>query len=461
MEETKMSGKNQKIDMCHGPLLSGIIAFSLPLMLSGCLQLLFNAADVIVVGRYAGNESLAAVGSTSSLTNLLVNLFIGLSIGTNVTVGHTLGSKDEKGTRDNVHTAITVSLISGVLLIGVGFFFTRPLLIWMGAPYDVLDKAALYLKIIFIGMPATMVYNFGSAILRASGDTKKPLYFLSAAGVVNVLLNLFFVIVLHMDVAGVALATIIAQCISAVLILICLCRMEGPCRLNIRKLYINPLRLRRMMRIGLPAGIQSSLFSFSNVLIQSSINSFGSVVVAGNSAGMSIEQFVYISMNAVHQAAVSFTSQNTGAGKPERINRILFSCLGLVTVVGLLMGLGVNLLARPLLSIYSPDAAVIEAGRTRLLWICAPYFLCGVMEIVMGIMRGLGYAFTPMIVSLSGACLFRVVWLATAFAWVPTQNMLLLSYPVSWILTTLIHGLTYLYARRHHDLFQKAALKCI
>lgn len=453
-----MSGKSHKIDMCNGPLLPGIIAFSLPLMLSGCLQLLFNAADVIVVGRFAGNESLAAVGSTSSLTNLLVNLFIGLSIGTNVTVGHTLGSGDEKGTQDNVHTAITISMISGILLIGVGMLFTRPLLIRMGAPLDVLDKAALYLKIIFIGMPATMVYNFGSAILRAAGDTRKPLYFLSVAGVVNVVLNLFFVITLHMDVAGVALATIIAQCISAVLILLCLCRMEGPCRLNIRKLYIHPLRLRRMMQIGLPAGIQGSLFSFSNVLIQSSINSFGSIVVAGNSAAMSIEQFVYISMNAVHQAAVSFTSQNTGARKADRINRILFSGLGLVTVIGLIMGVGVNLLGEPLLGIYSADSAVIAAGRTRLLWISAPYFLCGVMEVVMGIMRGLGYALTPMVVSLSGACLFRILWLATIFAWMPTQNILLLSYPVSWILTTLIHALTYLYARKHHPLFQKQAL---
>ncbi len=450
-----MFGKSHKIDMCNGPIMPGIIAFSLPLMLSGCLQLLFNAADVIVVGRFAGNESLAAVGSTSSLTNLLINLFIGLSIGANVTVGHTLGSGDEKGTQDNVHTAVTISLISGVMLIGIGVLFSRPLLVRMDAPSDVLDKAALYLKIIFIGMPANMAYNFGSAILRAAGDTRRPLYFLSAAGVVNVILNLFFVIVLHMDVAGVALATIIAQCISAVLILICLCRMDGPCHLNMKKLYIQPNRLRRMMQIGLPAGIQGSLFSFSNVLIQSSINSFGSVVVAGNSAAASIEQFVYISMNAVHQAVVSFTSQNTGAGRPERIQKILFSGLGLVTVVGLIMGISVNLLGTPLLSIYSPDPAVIEAGKTRLLWISVPYFLCGVMEIVMGIMRGLGYAITPMIVSLSGVCLFRIVWLATAFVWVPTQSMLLLSYPVSWILTTLIHTLTYLYACRHHSLFRQ------
>ncbi len=450
-----MSGKSHNIDMCNGPVLPGIIAFSLPLMLSGCLQLLFNAADVIVVGRFAGKESLAAVGSTSSLTNLLVNLFIGLSIGANVAVGHTLGSDDKQGTKDNVHTAVTISLISGVVLVGIGLLFTRPLLVLMGAPSDVLDKAALYLKIIFIGMPATMAYNFGSAILRATGDTKRPLYFLSVAGVVNVILNLFFVIVLHMDVAGVALATIIAQCISAALILLCLCHIDGPCRLDIKKLYISPDRLSRMMQIGLPAGIQGSLFSFSNVLIQSSINSFGSVVVAGSSAGASIEQFVYISMNAVHQATVSFTSQNTGARKPERINQILFSGLGLVTVIGLILGIGVNLLGTPLLSIYSSDPAVIAAGSIRLLWISAPYFLCGIMEVIMGIMRGLGYAITPMVVSLSGACLFRIFWLATIFAWFPTQSVLYLSYPVSWILTTLIHLLTYLlYARKRHALFR-------
>ncbi len=451
-----MSRESYKLDMCNGPVLPKVIAFSLPLMLSGCLQLLFNAADVIVVGRFAGKESLAAVGSTSSLTNLLINLFIGLSIGTNVVVGHTLGSGDEKGTRDNVHTAVSISILSGLALILIGILFTRPLLVLMGAPDDVLDKAAVYLKIIFIGMPATMVYNFGSAILRATGDTKRPLYFLSAAGIVNVVLNLFFVIRLHMDVAGVALATILAQCISAVLILACLCRTDGPCHLDIRKLYIHPGRLRRMMAIGLPAGIQGSLFSFSNVLIQSSINSFGSAVIAGNSAGASIEQFVYISMNAVHQATVSFTSQNNGAGKPERINQILFSCLGLTTVIGLIMGIGVNLFSIPLLTIYSPDPAVIAAGQTRLLWISLPYFLCGVMEVVMGIMRGLGYAITPMVVSLSGACLFRVLWLTTIFAWFPTQHILLLSYPVSWILTTLIHLLTYLYARRHHPLFRLA-----
>ncbi len=450
-----MSKDSYKIDMCNGPVLPKVIAFSLPLMLSSCLQLLFNAADVIVVGRFAGNSSLAAVGSTTTIINLLTNLFIGFSIGANVNVALTLGNGDDKGTRDNVHTAVSVSLISGIALVIIGVLTARPFLTWMGTPDDVIGKATLYLTIIFIGMPSNMAYNFGSSILRAMGDTKRPLYFLSAAGVLNIILNLIFVILFRMDVAGVALATILSETLSAVLILGCLCKTKGACHLNIRKLYIHPTQLKRMLRIGLPAGIQAALFSFSNVLIQSSINSFGSVVMAGSSAAASIENFVYISMNAVHQAMVSFVSQNNGAGKAERINKILFSCLFLVTIVGIVMGGGVNLLSVPLLSIYSSDPAVIAAGQTRLFWISAPYFLCGVMEVIMGVMRGLGYAITPMLVALSGACLFRIIWLQTIFAWHPTQEVLYLSYATSWILTSFIHLMTYLYARRHHPLFVK------
>ena len=342
-----MSKESCKMDMCNGPVLQKVIAFSLPLMLSSCLQLLFNAADVIVVGRFAGSTSLAAVGSTTELLSLLTTLFIGFSIGANVNVARTLGNQDDQGTKDGIHTAVSVSILSGSAMILLGFLFGRPMLQWMGTPADVIDKASLYLMIIFIGMPSNMAYNFGSAILRAMGDTKRPLYFLSAAGVLNVVLNLIFVIVLHMDVAGVALATILSETLSAVLILNCLCRTDGPCHLNIRKLYIQKDQLIRMLRIGLPAGIQSGMFSFSNVLIQSSINSFGSVVMAGSSASASIENFVYISMNGVHQATVSFVSQNNGAGKPERINKILFSCLGLVTVTGILMGGTANLFSLP------------------------------------------------------------------------------------------------------------------
>lgn len=450
-----MSKDSYKIDMCNGPVLPKVIAFSLPLMLSSCLQLLFNAADVIVVGRFAGSSSLAAVGSTTTIINLLTNLFIGFSIGANVNVARTIGNQDEQGTQDNVHTAVSVSLISGIALVIIGVLTARPFLTWMGTPDDVIGKATLYLTIIFIGMPSNMAYNFGSSILRAMGDTKRPLYFLSAAGVLNIILNLIFVILFRMDVAGVALATILSETLSAVLILSCLCKTKGSCHLNIRKLYIHPTQLKRMLRIGLPAGIQAALFSFSNVLIQSSINSFGSVVMAGSSAAASIENFVYISMNAVHQAMVSFVSQNNGAGKAERINKILFSCLFLVTIVGIVMGGGVNLLSVPLLSIYSSDPAVIAAGQTRLFWISAPYFLCGVMEVIMGVMRGLGYAITPMLVALSGACLFRIIWLQTIFAWHPTQEVLYLSYATSWILTSFIHLMTYLYARRHHPLFVK------
>ena len=448
-----MSKESCKMDMCNGPVLQKVIAFSLPLMLSSCLQLLFNAADVIVVGRFAGSTSLAAVGSTTELLSLLTTLFIGFSIGANVNVARTLGNQDDQGTKDGVHTAISVSILSGSAMILLGFLFGRPMLQWMGTPADVIDKASLYLMIIFIGMPSNMAYNFGSAILRAMGDTKRPLYFLSAAGVLNVVLNLIFVIVLHMDVAGVALATILSETLSAVLILNCLCRTDGPCHLNIRKLYIQKDQLFRMLRIGLPAGIQSGMFSFSNVLIQSSINSFGSVVMAGSSASASIENFVYISMNGVHQATVSFVSQNNGAGKPERINKILFSCLGLVTVTGILMGGTANLFSRQLLSIYSTDPAVIFAGQIRMFWIAMPYFLCGIMEVVMGVMRGLGYAITPMLVAVSGACLYRIIWLATIFTWFPTQQVLYLCYATSWILTTLIHTITYLYARKHHPLF--------
>ncbi|MCD8097792.1 MAG: MATE family efflux transporter [Lachnospiraceae bacterium] len=422
-------------------------------MLSSWLQLLFNAADVIVVGRFAESESLAAVGSTSSLVNLLTNLFIGLSIGANVMTALTLGSGDREGTKDNVHTAISLSLLSGAALVVIGLLFTRPLLVWMDTPDDVLEKAALYLKIIFIGMPANMAYNFGSAILRSTGETRKPLYYLSAAGVLNIALNLFFVIALHMDVAGVALATVLSESLSAVLILRFLCTTDEPCRLDIRRLYIQPARLRRMLHIGLPAGIQSSLFSFSNVLIQSAINSFGSAVVAGSSAAATIENFVYMATNSIHQATVSFTSQNVGAKKPERIGRILHCSLGCVTVLGLTLGILVNLFSVPLLSAYSTEPDVIAAGQICLLWVVTPYFLCGVMETVMGVMRGLGYAIAPMLAALSGACLFRIVWLVTIFAWFPTQQVLYLSYLFSWILTSFIHYMTYRYARRHHPIF--------
>ena len=449
----RRQSKGYEIDMCNGTLANKILLFALPLMASSLLQLLFNAADVVVVGQFCGKASLAAVGSNTALINLLVNLFVGLSVGANVVVAQDLGAGRKAEANRAVHTSILLAMISGVVLMIFGVIMARQMLEWMSSPENVIGLASVYLRIYFIGMPATMVYNFGSAILRAKGDTQRPLYFLLAAGVLNVVLNLFFVIVCRLDVAGVAMATSISQYVSAWLILRCLMREHGALHLNLHRMHLNKRVIGRIFQVGLPAGFQGVIFSLSNVVIQSSINSFGSVVMAGSSASASIENFVYISMNGVHQATVSFVSQNNGAGKPERINKILFSCLGLVTVTGILMGGTANLFSRQLLSIYSTDPAVISAGQIRMFWIAMPYFLCGIMEVVMGVMRGLGYAITPMLVAVSGACLYRIIWLATIFTWFPTQQVLYLCYATSWILTTLIHTITYLYARKHHPLF--------
>lgn len=443
-----MAKKSYEIDMCNGPLLGKILRFSFPLMLSGILQLLFNAADIVVVGRFSGSSALAAVGSTGSLINLLINMFIGMSIGTNVLVAQYYGARDAKNVSETVHTSVLLSLVSGVFLIFVGLFLARPLLSLMGTPDDVLDQAALYMRIYFAGMPVVMLYNFGSAILRALGDTRRPLYFLIIAGIVNVLLNLFFVIVLKMGVAGVALATVISQGISAALIVNCLIRSDGIYRLHLKKLRIHKDKLFGMMRIGLPAGMQGAVFSISNVLIQSSINSFGSVAMAGNTAASNIEGFIYTSMNAIYQANLSFTSQNMGARKYSRINKILWICLATVSVVGLALGTIAILAGRNLLSIYSTDPAVIEYGLNRMRIICLTYFTCGMMDTMVGSMRGIGYSVLPMIVSLTGACGLRVLWIFTVFAANRTLFVLYLSYPVSWIITALVHFICFWVVRR-------------
>ena len=402
--------------MCNGPLLGKILLFSVPLMLSGILQLLFNAADIVVVGQFAGNEALAAVGSTGSLNNLIVNVFMGLSIGTSIMVARYYGAQDWKSIREIVHTSMLVSFICGVALIFIGIFLAAPLLELMGTPPECLDQAVLYMRIIFIGMPAQMVYNFGAAILRAVGDTRRPLLFLLAAGIVNVLLNLFFVIVFHMDTAGVALATIISQSISAVLVVLCLMRSHTPYRLRFRRLRVRKAQLLQIIRVGLPAGIQGAVFSVSNVLIQSSINSFGSLAVGGNTAASNIEGFVYTSMNSLYQASLSFTSQNVGAGKLQRVVPILLRCLGVVLTVGVgLSGLAL-LFNHQLLGIYSSDQEVIRYGLGRLEVVCATYFLCGMMDVVCGSVRGLGSSVVPTIVSLTGACGLRILWIYTIFA---------------------------------------------
>lgn len=445
MEKTK---KSYEIDMCNGPLFGKILIFTLPLMLSGILQLLFNAADVVVVGRFAGNESLAAVGSTGALTNLLVNLFIGLSVGANVLVARYYGARQEEEVSQTVHTSILISLVGGVLLAVVGVILARPLLELMDTPEDVIDLSVRYMQIYFMGMPVMLLFNFGSAILRAIGDTRRPLFYLSIAGVINVILNLVFVICFKLGVAGVAIATVISQCVSASFITSCLVKSEGCFRLCREKLHLSKDKLKKIAAIGLPAGIQGSLFSISNVLIQSSVNSFGSVAMAGNTAGANVEGFVYTAMNSVHQTAVSFTSQNLGGRRYDRINKILIECLLFVSVIGLVMGNGAVLFGNQILSLYTTDQTVIDYGVHRMLYICAPYFLCGIMDVMVGSIRGLGYAVMPMIVSLLGACVFRVIWICTVFQWNRTLETLYLSYPVSWTLTALAHVVCFVIVRR-------------
>lgn len=444
-----MEKKKYEIDMCNGPLLGKIILFYIPLMLSGILQLLFNAADIVVVGRFAGDEALAAVGSTSSLINLLVNVFLGLSVGANVLVSRYYGAKQPKELSEMVHTAILTSIVSGLLLVFVGYFISKPVLMLMDTPEDVIGMSVLYIRIYFAGMPVMMLYNFGSAILRAVGDTKRPLYYLTAAGVINVVLNLFFVIVFHMGVAGVALATVISQGVSAGLVILCLIRSDAEYRLELKKLKINSDKLWKMVCIGLPAGLQGALFSISNVLIQSSVNSFGKIAMAGNTASSNIEGFVYVSMNALYQTSISFTGQNYGAKKFDRIKKILVICLALVIGVGLILGNGVYFLNGTLLQLYTKNPEAIAYGALRMSIICTSYCLCGMMDVIVGSIRGMGYGIMPMLVSLTGACLFRIFWIYTIFQKVHTLQCLYLSYPISWGLTFCVHMICFIIVFRH------------
>lgn len=444
MKNVSANKNKYEMDMCSGSLLPKILLYSLPLMLSGILQLLFNAADIVVVGRFAGNDALAAVGSTSSLINLLVNVFMGLSVGTNVMVARFYGAGQKKELEEMVHTAILTSVVSGVILIFVGLILSRPALLLMDTPENVIDQSVLYIRIYFVGMPAMMLYNFGSAVLRAVGDTRRPLYFLMIAGVINVVLNLFFVISLSMGVAGVALATIISQAVSAILVLLCLMRSESDYRVELKKLRIVKDKMLKMIQIGLPAGMQGALFSVSNVLIQSSVNSFGSIAMAGNTAAQNLEGFVYTAMNALHQTCISFTGQNYGAKQYKRMGKILLICQGCVIVVGVLMGNGVYLAGGTLLKLYSPDPEVIQYGMLRLSYICTTYALCGMMDVMVGSLRGMGYSIMPMLVSLTGACLFRIVWIMTIFKAHHSLEILYVSYPISWGLTFAVHLLCFL-----------------
>jgi len=442
--------RSYEIDMCSGSILPKMLRFSLPLLCSSILQLLFNAADIVVVGKFAGDNSMAAVGSTSAIINLLVNVFMGLSIGGNILAARYYGSREQEKLRRTVHTAMLLSLICGVVMGIIGSCGARQILIWMQSPPEVLKLAALYLRIYFLGMPVMLLYNFGAALLRAVGDTQRPLYYLFAAGIINVVLNLFFVIVCRMDVAGVALATIISQAISALLVLRCMMRDQGGVHLELRQLRIYPEHLKQILQVGLPAGFQSALFSFSNVIIQSSANGFGEIMVAGAAAVTNIEGFIYTAMNSVYQATVSFTSQNYGAQRYDRLLPILWRAMGCVIVIGLLFGGGALLFSEQLLGLYSDSEEVIAAGISRMKIDCLPHFLCGMMEVMTGAIRGLGYSIMPMLVSLLGACGLRILWIATIFQ-IPayhTFQMIYVSYPITWSVTLLTHVICYVIVLR-------------
>lgn len=436
----------KKIDMCNGPLFSGIIRHTVPIILTSILQLLFNAADLVVVGRFCGSISVAAVGATGSLSNLIVNLFIGLSVGCGVSVAQAIGARDDEATHRTIHTAIPAAINSGIVLTVIGVSLSETFLVWMGTPENVLELSSVYMKIYFCGMTFNMVYNFGASILRAAGDTKGPLIYLSSAGVINIVLNVIFVTQLNMNVAGVALATTISQGISAALVISALMKRTDACKFSLKKMHFYSHQLKRMLSIGIPAGIQGSLFSISNVIIQSSINSFGDVLMSGNAAAVNIEGFVYVLMNAFHQSALNFTGQNVGAMNYKRVKKILFICLGCVSVAGLVSGGLVYIFGEQLLSIYITDSPeAIAYGMTRLSLICLPYFLCGLMDTTTGAIRGMGVSLSPMIITILGVCVFRIGWVFTVFQ-LPqfhTPSCLYFSYTVSWSVTFLIELLAF------------------
>lgn len=442
-------GKEQAIDMLHGPLAGKILIFTLPIMLSSVLQLLFNAADIIVVGRFAGSNSLAAVGSNAALINLLVNLLVGLSVGSAVTVAFYYGAGEMDQVKDTIHTSVAVSILGGILALLIGISLSPVMLKWMDTPENIRNQAALYLRIYFLGMPAMMIYNFGAAMLRSLGDTKRPLYYLAAGGVINVILNVILVAGLHLDVAGVAIATVVSQVVSAFLTVRHMASVEDELRLDWRSIRISKSKFFRILRIGLPAGIQSTIFSFSNVLIQSSINSFGELAVAGNSAASNIEGFIYVAMNSFYQSAQTFTGQNVGGRKYERINRVFLNCAVMVVLTGLVLGQLAYRFGTPLLEIYLPDnPEAIQYGLSRLSVIAVTYFLCGLMDVLSGMLRGMGESVLPMLVSLIGSCLLRVIWIYTVFASHHTLHVLYLSYPISWILTETVHMICYIYVKK-------------
>lgn len=427
-----MAGR-ASVDLTQGNLFKRTILYTLPIIFTGVLQLLFNAADIVVVGNSSNETAMPAVGTTGSLINLIVNLLIGLSVGAGVCAARCYGARDEEGMHELVHTAIPTAAVGGLLFGVVGFSFARFFLSWMDTPDDLIDQATLYVKIYSVGIPFSIIYNFGAAILRSVGDTTRPLIFLVTAGVVNVLFNLMFVFLFKMDVDGVATATVISQALSAILVIGYLMRVKASHRFEPKKMYFYPKRFVQMLVIGLPAGIQGSLFSISNVIIQKSINGFSNAAIAGNTSAANLEGFVYTAMDSFHQTALNFTGQHIGAKKYKRLKYITLMNLLCVTVVGGILGLGMFALAHPLLSIYSPGKEdIIAYGVMRLQYVAAPYLLCGIMNVLSGILRGMGYSISSMLITLSCVCGFRILWVYTYFISHHTLEALLVSYPISW-----------------------------
>ena len=444
-----MKNNKYEIDMCNGTLMDKLISFSLPLMLSGILQLLFNAVDIIVVGRFTGRQALAAVGSTTALINIFTNLFIGISLGANVLAARFYASGKEKEMSETVHTSITLALISGLVMALAGVLLARFALNLMGTPNDVIDQSVLYMRIYFLGMPFFMLYNYGAAILRAVGDTKRPLFFLVISGMTNAVLNLVLVIVFHMGVAGVAIGTIVSQLISSILVLRCLYTSNTSYRLYFSKLGIKTQYLKQIFQVGIPAGIQSTVINLSNALLQSSVNSFGSVAMAGYTAANNIFGFLYMSVNAVTQSCMSFTSQNYGVKKLKRMDRVLLDCMILSVGVTLTLGCGAYFFGPELLKIYTSDADVIRCGVEVLAFTTVPYFCCGIMDLLPGALRGMGYSGVPMILSIIGTVGTRIVWIFGLFPAHRSLSFLFISSPVSWILTILMQAVCFCFVRKH------------
>ena len=445
-----MNTKTSKyeIDMCNGSILDKLVSFSIPLMLSGILQLLFNAVDIIVVGQFTGNEALAAVGSTTALINVFVNLFIGISLGASVLAARFYATGQEKEMSETVHTSITLALISGIAMGIIGVIAAKGALELMDTPDNVLNLSTLYMRIYFMGMPFFMLYNYGAAILRAVGDTKRPLLFLIISGATNVVLNLLLVIQFHLGVAGVAIATVISQCISCILVLRCLYLSDGSYQLRFNKLGMKTRYVKQIFQIGIPAGIQSTIINFSNVLLQSSVNSFGSVAMAGYTAANNILGFLYVSVNSITQACMSFTSQNYGVRKFKRMDKVLLECLGLTVIVALVLGGGSYLFGAELMHIYTKSTKVIECGIDIMLYTTVTYFLCGIMDLLPGALRGMGHSTVPMILSVIGTVGTRIVWIYVIFPCHRSLDFLFISYPVSWLLTIVMQVICFYFVRK-------------